>query len=109
MLHTITLITTKRILSDNDFIKLAIQLIENKLVKVDYFGIEPDNQADYINAEMQDKIDNNTFINIYFEREKIEYNTFSEAEILQLAIIILSDPIVGSRIEVNENEIDIFI
>lgn len=109
MLHTITLITTKRILADNGYLKLTNQLIANELVEVDYFGAEPDNQADYVDEEMQDKLDKFTFINIYFEGEEIDYSSFSDIEILKLATKVLSDPKEGSRAVANENDIDIYI
>lgn len=109
MLHAITLITPKRILEESGFLKLTAQLISHNLVDIDYFGIEPDNQADYIDAEMQDKIDNNTIINIYFEGDQIDYNSFSPEEILNLASRILKEPKEGTRVEANEKDIDIYV
>lgn len=109
MLHTITLLTPKRILGESGFLKLTTQLISNKLVEIDYFGIELDNQADYVDAEMQDKIDNNTIINIYFEGDQIDYNSFSPDEILNLASKILKEPKEGSRVEADNKDIDIYV
>lgn len=109
MLHIITLLTPKRILANHGFLDLIIQLINNNLVKIDYFGIEPDNQADYINEEMQDKIDKNTIINIYFEDEQIDYNSFSPDEILNFAVKILREPNDGTRVVADEKDIDIYV
>lgn len=109
MLHTLTLTTPKRVLGESGFLKLTTQLISNNLVEIDYFGIEPDNQADFINEEMQAKIDNNTIINIYFEGDQIDYNSFSADEILNLASKILNDTKEGTRVEANEKDIDIYV
>jgi hypothetical protein len=109
MLHTITLLTPRRVLEESGFLKLTTQLINHKLVEIDYFGIEPDNQADYVDAEMQDKIDNNTIINIYFEGDQIDYNSFSSDEILNLASKILNEPQEGTRVEANDKDIDIYV
>ncbi|BDU27709.1 hypothetical protein [Flavobacterium sp. GSB-24] len=109
MLHTLTLTTPKRVLGESGFLKLTTQLISNNLVEIDYFGIEPDNQADYIDAEMQDKIDNNTIINIYFEGDQIDYNSFSAEEILNLASKILKEPKEGTRVVADQKDIDIYV
>lgn len=109
MLHTLTLTTPKRVLGESGFLKLTTQLISNNLVEIDYFGIEPDNQADFIDEEMQDKIDNNTIINIYFEEEQIDYNSFSAEEILSLATKLLKEPKEGTRVVADEKDIDIYV
>lgn len=109
MLHTLTLTTPKRILGESGFLKLTTQLISNNLVEIDYFGIEPDNQADFINEEMQANIDNNTIINIYFEDEQIDYNSFSAEEILSLATKLLKEPKEGTRVVASEKDIDIYV
>lgn len=109
MLHTITLLTPKRILAESGFLKLTTQLINNNLVEVDYFGLQPDNQADFFNKEMQDKEDNNTIINIYFEGDEIDYNSYSPVEILNFATKILCEPKGDSRAVANEKDIDIYI
>lgn len=109
MLHTITLLTPKRILAESGFLKLTTQLINNNLVEVDYFGLQPDNQADFFNKEMQDKEDNNTIINIYFEGDEIDYNSYSPVEILNFATKILSESKGDSRAVANEKDIDIYI
>lgn len=109
MLHTITLLTPKRALPKDGFLKFITQLIDDKIVEIDYFGIEPDNQADFIDADMQSKIDNNTFINIYFQGDDIDYNSFSADEILNLAINVLNEPKRTSDIKTDENEINIYL
>jgi len=109
MLHTITLLTPRRILAESGFLKLTEQLLRNNLVEIDYFGLEPDNQADFINEEMQNKIDKYTIINIYFEGDEIDYSSFSPEETLNLAVKLLSEPKQGSRAVADKKDIDIYL
>ncbi|WP_289058698.1 hypothetical protein [uncultured Flavobacterium sp.] len=107
--HAIILSTHKINNPDAISKELVSGLINDKLVQMDYFGVEPDNQADYIDGAMQEIIDRTTLINIYFESESIDYNSFSEEEIYNYAISLLQsrDAVVKSDIE--SNEIDIYV
>lgn len=110
MLHTLILNTPKRVLLETGFIELTIKLIRNQLVEIDYFGLEPDNQADYIDEVMQSKIDSTTIINIYFEQDEIDYSAYSEDDIFNLATNLLIRPEGGNRrVVANEKDIDIYI
>jgi hypothetical protein len=54
-------------------------------VLVDYFGIEIDNEADYMDAEMKSVSDNTSYFNFYFDTEDdIEYRSLSKIEVGEL-------------------------
>lgn len=44
-----------------------LHLINNDSFEIDYFGGELDNQADYIDAEMENDIKNHSFLTFYFD------------------------------------------
>lgn len=107
--HTIILSTKKINYPDSISKELVSGLIKDKKVQMDYFGIEPDNQADYLDASMQEIIERSTIINIYFESNIIDYNSFSEDEIYNYALALLDDPEAVLEPHSNINEIDIYV
>jgi hypothetical protein len=84
-------------------------LINDKLVQMDYFGLEPDNQADYLDRTLQEVIDRTTMINIYFDSEYIDYNSFSEDEIYSYALSLLNNPKAEIEPHSDINDIDIYV
>ena len=107
--HAIILSTNK--INNPDAInkELVSGLINDKLVQMDYFGVEPDNQADYIDETMQEIIDRTTLINIYFESESIDYNSYSEDEIYNYALSLIHSPDAVVKSDAETNEIDIYV
>jgi hypothetical protein len=109
--HTLILTTQRKNIPNEGYGYIGILklLIENNLTSVDYFGAELDNQADYIDNDMQVKIDNNVYINIYFETTvEIEYSLQTDEKIYCLLIDLLDNSI-NSETRVNDNDIDIYI
>lgn len=102
--HAIILSTDKINNSDAINKELVSGLIMDRKVHMEYFGIEPDNQADYLDSQMQEEIERKTMINIYFESDKIVYNSFSEDEICLYALNLINNPevIVESISDVND-------
>lgn len=83
--HTIILETPRREIPNQELWIFVKALINSKLTIIEYFGVIIDNQSDYIDEEMQQKIDATTFIDINFEsEEKIQYDSYSSDEILTL-------------------------
>lgn len=76
--HLVILATPKRKIPRVG-IKLFVEtLINKKLTKLEYFGNPIDNQADYIDDEMQKNINSTTYIEINFESEYgIDYDDFN--------------------------------
>lgn len=118
MTHTITVLASKSFFKYSDisalvattnFLQPLSILLYNNYVEIDYFGLELENKANFTNEEMQKKIDRNIFININFESEKIDYNAFSEKEILNLAISLFDSHKESSMILYSENDINIII
>lgn len=107
MLHTIILSIPRRKLPEVEFLQLALYLILNEPVELDYFGLEPDNPADYLDDEMQLRIDSKTFINIYFEGDKMDYHLYSFAEVLAMATNLLIDPKEGTSVVADQKDITI--
>lgn len=51
---------------------MLIDLIKKEEFKIDYIGGELDNPADYIDEEMQTKIDNHSYITFHFDLDSNE-------------------------------------
>lgn len=68
-------------------------LIQSTAFDIDYFGVEIDNQADYINEQMKEWVSNNSFITLHFEAvEKIVFNTIkSEVEKKEIILKIINE------------------
>ncbi|KVV16343.1 hypothetical protein [Flavobacterium sp. TAB 87] len=108
MVHTLILSTAIIILPSIGHCKLVLCLIENNKVDIDYFGVEIDNPADYMDEEMEAKIKNTTYINIHFEDEEIEYSKYSKEEILKLAKNLLVN-LADIKISADDKDIDIYV
>lgn len=69
-------------------IKLFVEaLINKKLTKLEYFGDPIDNQADYIDEEMQRKMDSTSYIEIHLESKYgIDYEDFNYNDINDLVL-----------------------
>lgn len=91
--HTIILEAQKNIIPESGVLDFVKNLINEGKTKIDYFGLEIDNQADYVDEAMQAKMDATTYITINFESEdEIDYEVLSEAENLRFVIDLLHTP-----------------
>lgn len=85
--HTLILSTTKTAIPANLKIDFVTNLINRGLALTEYFGIEIDNQSDYIEPDMKNVSTEITYIEIYFEtKEPIDYDALSEVEVDQLIL-----------------------
>ena len=85
--HTLILAVPKMNVPSIGIVLLVNHLIDNFKTKIEYFGLEPDNQADFVDEEMEYKIANTTFIEIHFESEMpIDYDQY---EVNQIHTLIL--------------------
>lgn len=91
--HTLIISTPKIERTENVTPSAIHELIRKGLTTIDYFGLEIDNQADFIDDEMQAKIDKFIFIDIYFETEEvIDYQAKSELEIYKYYYALIENP-----------------
>lgn len=106
--HTIILTTPKIDIPASNIIDFTKELIITNLLNIDYFGGELDNQADYIDEKMQDKIDNTTYITFHFNYSEIDYDKLNEVETLQLIVDVLEQQNIGEVI-VDDKDVECFI
>lgn len=87
MIHTVILKTPLLTVPNAGILLIVKHLIENNRTKIDYFGGEIDNPADYIDEEMQKEIDNSTFVEISFESEdEIDYHSIEPHEVYNIIL-----------------------
>lgn len=85
--HLVILATPKRKITEIGLKILLETLITKKLTKLEYFGVPVDNQADYIDDEMQKKINSTSYIEIHFESEYgIDYEDFNYNDVSDLVL-----------------------
>ena len=106
--HTLILATPKAEIPSTEIILFVKNIIENNLAKIDYFGIEQDHQADYIDEKMQTTIDNTSFITFHFDYPEIDYDKFNDEEILQLIIDVIEQQKIG-EVKIDDKDVDFFI
>ncbi|QIH37869.1 hypothetical protein G7A72_03215 [Flavobacterium sp. Sr18] len=106
--HTLVLTTPKIIIPSTEILEFVKELILSNLINIDYFGIELDNQADYVDDEMQLKFDTSTYITFHFEDTEIDYVILDEDNVLNLIFNQLNNNKIGEII-VDEKNIEIYI
>jgi hypothetical protein len=85
--HIVILATPKRKITEIGLKILLETLITKNLTKLEYFGFPIDNQADYIDDEMQEEINSTSYIEIYFESEYgIDYEDFNYNDVNDLVL-----------------------
>lgn len=105
--HTVILETSNKEIPKGQIVPFVLDLISKDQFLVDYFGCELDHQADYIDEEMQHKIDTKTVITINFETEEpIDYDSLTSFEASALISHNLKHP---SDIEIIVEDNDITI
>lgn len=106
--HTLILTTPRIEIPSVNIIEFAKELIAANLTNIDYFGIELDNGEDYINEEMQAKVESSTFLTFHFTANEIYYNILNEDSVLNLLFKLLITNEIG-QVVVNEKDIQIYI
>ena len=108
MVHTLILSTPKMVLPKVGQTELVLFLIKENKIDIDYFGIEIDNPVDYMDEEMEIRINSTCFINLFFEDEEIDYKKYSKSDILKLAENLISNSL-NSQVISDDKDIDIYI
>lgn len=106
--HTLILEMPKAEIPSTDIIPFVKNIIKSNIANIDYFGIERDNQADYIDEKMQNTIDSSTYITFHFDYPEIDYDKFDEKETLQLIVDVIEQQKIG-EVKIDDKDIDFFI
>lgn len=105
--HTLILSTTKTTIPTDIKIDFVTNLINRGLALTEYFGVEIDNQADYVSQDMQKVSTDITYIEIYFDTEKeINYEALREDEVDELILNIISH---SDKLEMRTNGKDVVV
>lgn len=106
--HTLILSTPKVEIPSTEILDFAKNLIVANLTSIDYFGLELDNGYDYVDDEMQNLIDNSTYLTFHFTHTDINHVILNEDEIHNLLFNFLNNSEIGQVI-VDEKDIEVFI
>ena len=106
--HTLILTTPKIEIPSTNILEFTKELIAANLVNIDYFGVEIDNGDDYVDDEMQSKIDNSTYLTFHFSGSDINYVILNEDSVINLLFNLLNNREIG-QIIVDEKDIEIYI
>lgn len=109
--HTIILSTERIGIVDNFNPKKLVSLLINKnLCRLEYFGGELDNQADYVDESEQRRIDNTTFITLHFDTDSLDSIEYiqNEEHVLNKTLAILNDKNIR-EFNTDGKDIEIFI
>jgi hypothetical protein len=103
--HTIILETPRREIPNEGIKLFVLALINRGLTRLEYFGDSIDNQADFINEEMQRKIETTTFIEINFEsQDGLDYDSYNIDQVFTMILYYLDN---SENIEIVANIKDI--
>ncbi|MCC9016943.1 hypothetical protein [Flavobacterium lipolyticum] len=109
MNNTIILETYRKEIPIEPSVDFVVNLIVKDRPIIEYFGIELDNEADYVSREMLQKISLTTIITINFEsRDEINYNTYTPDEVYDLICKYFSFTM-ESKIKIDSDGKDITI
>ena len=108
MVHTLILSTPTFVLPKTGILKIVLFLIKENKIDIDYFGIEIDNPVDYMDEEMEIRINSTCFINLFFEDEEIDYKKYSKSDILKLAENLISNS-PNSEVISYDKDIDVYV
>lgn len=106
--HTLVLTTARISIPSTGVLDFVKELISSNLTNIDYFGLELDNGADYVDDEMQVEFDTSTYITFHFSDAEIDYIILDEDNVMNLILMQLNNNIIG-QIIVDEKDIQIYI
>lgn len=89
-------------------LEFAKDLIAANIPTIDYFGVELDNDHDYIDDEMQNTIDNSTYLTFHFTHSEINYVILNDDEIMNLLFTLLNSNEIG-QVTADEKDIEFYI
>lgn len=105
--HTLIFETSKTAIPGTEILNFVKDLISNGQIKIDYFNLEMDNGLDYIDEDLQKKLDASTYITFNFETpEAIDYESISLDEIKSLILDRLNN---STLIDLRPDEKDVTI
>lgn len=103
--HTLILSTAKVTIPDVITIDMVTSLINRGLTGIEYFGIEIDNQADYIDDDMKAASEEITYIECFFDTEEtIDYDSLTVVETNALILDIIKK---SAHVEIRADDKDI--
>lgn len=106
--HTLILTTPLIEIPTTNILDFVKEVIAANLVNIDYFGIELDNGDDYVDEEMQSKIDNSTYLTFHFSDIEINYIIYNEDQVINLLFNKLNNNEIG-QIIVTEKDVEVYI
>lgn len=107
--HTLILTTNKLMIPQEVTIDFVKTLINRGLAPVEYFGMELDNQEDYIDDDMAAVSEEITYIEIHFNTDEIiEYEDLDEVEVDNL-IMDLFDKNPNSEVRIDGKDVTIYL
>lgn len=106
--HTLILSTPKVEIPSMDILEFTKNLIGANLTNIDYFGVELDNGIDYVDDEMQNTIDNLTYLTFHFSQPDINYVILNEDEVLNLLFQLLNNNKIG-QVNTDDKDIEVYI
>lgn len=108
MQHTLILATPKVEIPSDKILEFAKDLIAANIPSIDYFGVELDNGYDYMDEEMQNTINDSTYLTFHFEHPEINYVILTDDEIINLLFNLLNKNEIGQVIAY-EKDIEVYI
>jgi hypothetical protein len=105
--HTLILSTPKLHFPEKITITYVTNLLHRGLLLIEYFGIEIDNQPDYIDQDMEEASHKFTYIDFHFDTEEsIDYDSLSITDVEHLIDNIIKQ---SDTIDLRVNEKDIVV
>ena len=105
--HTLILSTPKLDVPEAVTITYVTNLLHKGLLLIEYFGIELDNTADYIDQDMKEFDENISMIDFHFSTEEpLDYDSLSVIDVERLIDNIIKQ---SDYVELRANEKDITI
>jgi len=103
--HTLILSTAKVTIPDVITIDQVTSLINRGLTGIEYFGVELDNDADYIDNDMKAASEEITYMEFFFETEEaIKYEALSIEEVNELILDAIKK---SARIDIEADHKDV--
>ncbi|OCB70197.1 hypothetical protein [Flavobacterium crassostreae] len=106
--YILILTAPKLNIPESNIIEFILDLIKSNLVKIEHFGYELDNPADYENDDMIATRLGTSYFTFQFELNKLDYDDYTEEETLQLIVDQLQTKQIGNII-IDDKDVDVYI
>lgn len=105
--HTLILSTAKLHIPEAITITYVTNLLHRGLLLIEYFGVEIDNQPDYIDQDMEEASHEISYIDFHFDTEEpIDYDSLSVPDVERLIENIIKQ---SDKIDLRVNSKDITV